>query len=237
MRIAVCDDEKTENERLKRMIYGYAAERGRDIVCDCFVSGNELLEREKYDVYFLDYAMPGMNGADLAEKLKNKYSNAVTICFLTSYERAAVEVINKIIYAEAFLVKPADPERLNEVLERLYSRSYFRRVVLKKEKAARVVYPQEVLYVEARNKVCRFCFFDSFEEFPYKITELEKNCLPEELFFRVHRSYIVNLMHVSAYDKKGVTVSNGSVIPMSRFREFQQAFSSYNFRSFRREEG
>ncbi|MBQ7637950.1 MAG: response regulator transcription factor [Clostridia bacterium] len=205
MRIAICDDEKNENENLKSMIYGYASGRGLDIVCDCFVSGEELLERERYDVYFLDYAMPGMTGAELAEKLKVRFSNAVTVCFLTSYERAAVEVINRNIYAEAFLVKPASNEELEKVLDRLYSRSYFRRITLKKEKSVRVVYPQEVLYVEAVNKLCRFCFFDSSEEFPYKITDLENGMLPVELFFRVHRSYMVNLMHVCAYNKKALS--------------------------------
>ena len=229
MNIALCDDEPAENERLKGLIYAHAAARNYDILCDTFTSAAELLAREKYDVYFLDYAMPGMSGAELAVRLKEKFANAVTVCFLTSYERAAVEVINRGVNAEAFLVKPAEPARVNALLDRLYARSGLRRVVLKKEKTMRALYVQDILYVEAQNKECRVRFYNGEELFPYKITELEENCLPKQVFFRVHRSYLVNLMHVSAFDKTCVTLKNGDVIPMRRYKAFCEAFSAFGF--------
>jgi DNA-binding LytR/AlgR family response regulator len=232
VRIALCDDEQAENERLKNRIYVYAAARDLDAVCDCFVSAGALLEQQKYDLYFLDYAMPEMNGAELAVRLREKFGGAVTVCFLTSYERAAVEVINRSVGAEAFLVKPAAQEQLNGVLDRLFARSLFHRIVLKKEKSMCVVYPQEILYVEARNKECVFRFYDRTEAFQYPLNELRDSYLPKELFFQVHRSYLVNLMHVTSYSKNSVTVSNGDVIPMRKYKDFDEAFSAFNFRSF-----
>ena len=232
MRIALCDDEQAETLLLKEQLYACAAARNYDIVCECYTSAAALLSADKYDVYFLDYAMPEMTGAALAVKLKQKFNNAVTVCFLTSYERAAVEVINSNVYAEAFLVKPAAPARLGELLDRLYARSCFRRLVLKKEKAMVVVYPQDVLYVEAQDKECRFRFYNRAENFPYKLSALEEEHLPKNLFFRVHRSYLVNLMHVAAFDKNSVTVKNGDVLPLRRYRAFSEAFSAFNFGSF-----
>ena len=232
MRIALCDDEPAENERLKKQIYAYAAAREHDAICDCYTSGTALLEQEKYDLYFLDYAMPEMNGAELAVRLREKFAGALTVCFLTSYERAAVEVINRNISAEAFLVKPVQPDQLAGVLDRLLSRSLFHRVVLKKEKSMRVVYPQEILYVEARNKECLFRFYDRTEAFSYPLNELRDEYLPKDLFFQVHRSYLVNLMHVTAYCKNSVTLTNGDVIPMRKYKDFSEAFSAFNFQSF-----
>ncbi|MBQ9506785.1 MAG: response regulator transcription factor [Clostridia bacterium] len=232
MRIALCDDEQAENERLKNRIYSYAAARDLDAVCDCFVSAAALLEREKYDLYFLDYAMPEMNGVELAVRLREKFSGALTVCFLTSYERAAVEVINRNVGAEAFLVKPVAQEQLNGVLDRLFRRSLFHRIVLKKEKSVCVVYPQEILYVEVRNKECLFRFYDRTEAFPYPLNELRDAYLPKELFFQVHRSYLVNLMHVAAFDKSCVTMTDGNTVPLRKYKAFAEAFSAFNFQSF-----
>ena len=231
MKIAICDDEQAETLQLKKLIYDCAAVQNYDIVCDCFTSAAELLQREKYDVYFLDYAMPEMTGTELAVQLKQKFNNAVTVCFLTSYERAAVDVINNNVYAEAFLIKPADPGRLKELLTQLYTHSCFRRMMLKKEKAVCVIYPQDVLYVEAQDKECRFRFYDHDENFTYKLSVLEDEYLPKNLFFRSHRSYLVNLMHIAAFNKNSVTIKNGEALPLSRYRAFREAFSAFNFKA------
>ncbi|MCQ2461966.1 MAG: LytTR family DNA-binding domain-containing protein [Clostridia bacterium] len=228
MKAALCDDEPGMYEELGKLLEKYSFDRNRDITLDYYDKPETMLESEKYDLYFLDYIMPSMNGADAAAQLRTKYNNAVTICFLTTYEKAAVDVINRNINAEAFMMKPVDEQELYRVLDRFFSRSMFNRLILKCDNITRIVYPQDILYVEAARKSTVFHFFNATESFPYPFGEIENEHLPENIFCRVHRSYIVNLMHIESFKKNSVTMKNGEIIPMRNEKSFHEALSNFN---------
>lgn len=233
MKIALCDDEKKETENLKSLIDHYSMVMDYDISCDCYCDGNELVQAAHYDLYFLDYAMPEMNGVELALALKDKFQGAVTICYLTSYENAAVEVINNRVYADAFLQKPVKENQLYEILDRFYKESFFGRLVLKSDGTNKAVYPQNIFFIEAMGRNTVFHYSDSSEQFSYSITELENGYLPETVFFKVHRSFIVNMMYVESFDRKNITLKNGKLVPLTRTKEFREAFVQFNFSKFK----
>ena len=124
MNIALLDDEAHENENLRAMIEAYAAKRNYDIHCEAFTDGRVLLQEKRFDLYFLDFRMEGMDGIEVAQALKEKYSHAVTICYLTNYAAAAAEIINHRIYADGFLKKPVEASLLEEKLDQFYSLSF-----------------------------------------------------------------------------------------------------------------
>ncbi len=230
MNIALCDDESFENDNLFAIINEYAAKKDYDIRCTKFTSPAELLTKEKFDLYFLDYIMDEMNGVELAKALKKKFSNAVTVCYLTSFDGAAAEIINQQVYADGFLKKPVDKDQLYEKLDKFYKMSFFKRLELKKDGIYKTVYAQDILYVEGNNKKSVIHFFDCADTYPYLMSDLEKKFLPSELFFRTHRSYSVNLLHVDGYDTENVYLKNGEKIPLSRFKEFRAVYNAFNFR-------
>lgn len=154
MRVALCDDETDENRSLKALIDGYALDTGADLTCECFTDPAGLLSKDRYDLYFLDYIMPAMTGSELAVKLREKFGGAVTVCFLTSYEKAAVDVINRNIDAQAFLLKPVEKAKLTALLEKLSERSDLKRLVLKKDQTMTVVYPRDILRYFSAFSVC-----------------------------------------------------------------------------------
>ena len=227
MRIAICDDEKIENENLERLIKSYAFRNNYEISVEAFTDGKELLKREKFDLYFLDFCMDAMDGIELAQGLKKKFSHAVTICYLTNYEAAAAKIINSQIYADGFLKKPAEPALLEEVLDRFYRLSFFKRYELKQGRSFKTVYSQDILYVEADNKQVRIHFFDSVECFSYLLRDIEK-ILADRQFCRIHRSFIVNLQHVDSYDSKNVRLKNGEELSL-KSKDFQKAYHEYMF--------
>lgn len=230
MLVAICDDEQRENDNLRGIIEQYAFQKNYDIsVTECN-SGEELLQKEeKADFYILDYFMGGLNGVETAKKLKEKWSGSVTIAFLTSYESAAAEVINSRVYADGFLTKPVDTVQLEALLDRFYSMSFFNRLTLKKGGSFCTVYPRDLIYIESSGKKSVFHFFDSVEEYPYMLTELEEEILPPQLFFRIHRCYIINMLHIksSAYDT--VELTGGVTLPLKKPKEFRQAYNDFNF--------
>lgn len=59
---------------------------------------------------------------------------------------------------------------------------------------------------------------------------MEEKFLPPELFCRVHRSYIVNMMHIDGFDSKEIHMKNGDRIPVSKPKEFRAAYNAFNFR-------
>lgn len=227
MRIALLDDEVQETEHLAALIQQYAFKHDYDLSYDTFNDGNDLLEQERYDLYFLDFCMDAMNGIEVAQALKQKFSHAVTICYLTNYDAAAAQIINRGIHADGFLKKPVDEAQLGQKLDQFYRLSFFKRFELKQGKRFQTLYAQDILYVEAANKQIRIHRFDRVEEYAYQMRDMEK-VLPPGLFYRIHRSYFINLQYVDYYDAKSVTLNNGETLPL-KAKDFQKAYHKYMF--------
>ncbi|MBR5619391.1 MAG: response regulator transcription factor [Clostridia bacterium] len=230
MRIALCDDTRAEYETLSALINDYAALHDYDISVSSFASGSVLLQQDKFDLYFLDYMMDEMDGITLALELRRKFNGAVTICFLTQYDRIAERIINERVYADGFLRKPVDPQQLYEKLDQFYKMSFFNRLQLKRDGSYDTVYTQDIFFVRAEDKKSLIFFYDRCEEYPILLTELEKKYLPPELFCRVHRSYLVNMMHIASYDRKTIVMKSGDKVDVSRFKQFQEAYRRFNFK-------
>lgn len=227
MRIAICDDELHETEHLAQLIIEYAFVRDYDLQCERFTDGRELLEKGKYDLYFLDFCMDAMDGIEVAKALKEKFSHAVTICYLTNYDAAAAQIINHGIHADGFLKKPVDKKQLEDKLDQFYRMSLFKRFELKQGKRFQTVFAQDILYAEANDKQVKLHMFDRVETYHYLLRDIEK-LLPAGLFFRTHRSFIVNLQYVDSYDAKSVTLKNGETLPL-KSKEFQTAYRNFMF--------
>lgn len=232
MKIAVCDDEKIYRDEIEAVIRKYMFNTENDVDYEVFSEPAELLERDRFDLYILDYVMPQMNGVELAVKLREKFANSVTVCYLTSYETAAVDVINRNVEAQAFLVKPVKADELTALIDRFYKSSAKKRLVLKQGRSNVTVYTNDIIFVEAANKSSIIHFADKTEEFSYLFGELYEAFLEGKSFFKVHRSFAVNLSHVMKYDKNTITMDNGEKIPCKKMKEFIAAFDKYNFDSF-----
>ncbi len=228
MRIALCDDESASNEMLRALIDDYALKHDYDIRCDTYVSGRKLLEKDRYDLYFLDYFMDEMDGLAVAAALNEKFNSAVTVCFLTNYESAAIEIINRQIYADGFLKKPVEPKLLYDKLDKFYKTSSWGRLELKQGRSFRTVFARDILYIEADKKSSVVNFADSAETFSHMLSEMEQLLSGGKMFIRIHRSYIVNMMHIASYDAKSVTLTNGVVLPL-KAKDFQKTYREFIF--------
>ena len=76
MKIAVCDDERSIRESIKRLI----EDRVSDYSIELFSSGTELLNsQEHYDIIFLDIQMGGMDGIRVARERRNRGEDTILI--------------------------------------------------------------------------------------------------------------------------------------------------------------
>lgn len=86
MKIAVIDDEQRYMDILARVCNGYFTIRSEQGSVDCFLNGQDFLNKcseNLYDAAFIDIYMSPINGIELAEELR-KISKDILIVFVTT---------------------------------------------------------------------------------------------------------------------------------------------------------
>ena len=212
----ICDDEGAEREYLTALVRKWAGDK--DIKIREFDSGEAFLfqyeDDKPADILLLDIQMKKIDGVTLAKKIRAK-DKEVQIIFVTGY----MDYISDGYDVEAlhYLLKPVTEEKffaiLNRASEKLV-RNQFALYVSHMGMAVRIPFYQ-IRYLEVRhNHVTIF----ADEEYVAKTTlnELEKELVKDDVFFRVGRSYIVNLRSVKKCTKTEIYLAGGEVIPMPR---------------------
>lgn len=151
-RIAICDDERAEAERLGSVVSDWSRAAGIDCAIDTFSGAEALLsareDRGEYDILLLDVEMRGMDGIALARRLRADGCRA-EIIFVTSHFELAGEGYD--VDALHYLIKPVANEKLAEVLSRAAGRLAVEppSVVIFCDGGTVRLYESDILYVES----------------------------------------------------------------------------------------
>ena len=217
MRIAICDDEPQCRQQAVQAVH--ACTRSLDILTDVFENGNAFLQsfrKNPYDLVFLDIEMPEIDGISLARRLR-ELSRDVPIVFLTSHIEYALEGYE--VNALRYLTKPIQNDKLHELLGYVMERMQEQRTLwLKTDGGEERVPVKDILCLEAQNQNILIRTADREYTVRYNLGEYEKE-LSQDGFFRIHRGYLVSLRHVKSLGKHELTLSDGTVLPVSRTKE------------------
>ncbi|MBQ7003723.1 MAG: response regulator transcription factor [Oscillospiraceae bacterium] len=217
MRIAICDDEN--QCRLQAVQAIQDCTRNPDVLTDVFENGRAFLQafrKHPYDLVFLDIEMPEMDGITLARHLRELHRD-VPIVFLTSHIEYALEGYE--VNALRYLTKPIQSEKLHEVLTHVMARMQAQRTLWLKTEGGEVRVPVgDILWLEAQNQNILIRTADRDYTVRYNLGEYEAE-LAQDGFFRIHRGYLVALRHVKSLGKHEVTLSDNTVLPVSRTKE------------------
>ena len=115
----IAEDEKIFREALIKLLATQWPEL--TIVADC-EDGAEALEaiaEHKPNIAFLDIRMPGLNGLDVAAATAD-LSPSTQVVFVTAYNQYAIDAFEQ--GAVDYLLKPIEPKRLANTIERLQTR-------------------------------------------------------------------------------------------------------------------
>ncbi|MCI8549078.1 MAG: response regulator transcription factor [Lachnospiraceae bacterium] len=215
IRIAVCDDESVMCRQLAQMISAKLKKWEEEFVITCYTSAVRLiLSPLDFDMIFLDIQMPGINGVELAKKLRKKEFNGILI-FVTVLTECMPDAFE--VEAMDYLCKPVDEARLERTLLRS-----LKRLSLKEEKGFfvraqngyRMVKFSEVYYCEVMNRKIHLHMRQDVIEYYGKMKDLEQQTLP--YLIRCHRSFLVNPVYLQEYKGGQVTLENGAQIPVSK---------------------
>lgn len=198
MKILIVDDETLGLSRLKRLLNSLGYENIEEAS-----SANDALEainKERFDLAFLDINMPDISGLELAYEIKLLQSD-LPIVFQTAYEEHALKAFD--IGALGYLVKPYSIEQLKQVIERVdhstlsaTERFYF---MSKNGENYYMLKPEEIYYVKADLTEVMFRTKEGFSYYPKKISEIE-DMLDNQMFTKVHRSYLINIDKIKSME-------------------------------------
>ena len=171
----------------------------------------ELIETLEPDVVFMDVQMPGLDGLGVIRRLTEKKIPLPHFVLATAFDQYAVEAFQ--LEALDYLLKPIERERLEQTVERA------RKVVEGHQRAAEAPPPPPV--APARNRIlvrhlnrnliveAQDIIFVTIDEgvitvvtneveglSNYRTIEEMQADLDPELFWRVHRSYLVNVKRI-----------------------------------------
>jgi DNA-binding LytR/AlgR family response regulator len=172
----------------------------------------QLIDCERPDIAFLDIAMPGLSGIEVARKAGSK----CRIVFITAYDKYAVEAFES--EAVDYLLKPVSRERLGKTVKRLQAsfaaadsgirdlssildkvssalrekNRYLQWIKAQQGTGVRLIPVAEVCYFKATDKYTTVRTRDGETLIRKTIKELEEEIDPEQ-FWRVHRGTIVNV--------------------------------------------
>ncbi len=216
LNITICDDNAQERGYIKSLVLGWAEQSGTEAYVREYPSAQSLLfayEDESPDILLLDIEMPGMNGVELAKKLRARRQTA-QIIFITGYPDFIAEGYE--VEALHYLLKPVSPEKLSEVLYRAAVKiSQTEKKILVPHDGGEIALPlSEIHFIEAQRQYC--VIFAASGEYRLKtpISELETRL--DGYFLRVQRSFIVNLREVLRINRTELILKSGAAVPISR---------------------
>ncbi len=194
MKVLLVDDERVARAELRRLLAAHPevqilgeaanAEQARDAIATL---GPELL--------FLDVQMPGGTGFDLLASLEEP----PPVIFTTAYDHHAARAFA--VEAVDYLVKPVDPRRLAEAVERATRRcagpeatapGFLERIFVKDRERCFFVALREVPLIESEGNYAVLHLAGARPMVPRSLTYLEGRLDPA-VFFRASRSHLVNL--------------------------------------------
>ena len=181
-----------------------------------------LIKEHNPDIVFLDVQMPGLDGFGVIKKLLDKKIRLPQVVFATAFDQYAVKAFE--VNAVDYLLKPFDKKRVAEALQRARRKmeatagpassdklDALVKMLEEKEQQSKA-HPQKVLIKSAgrlflvdQKEICYSSIEDGIISVVTASLEGQSNCrtleelltsLDPNLFWRAHRSYLVNINRI-----------------------------------------
>lgn len=226
----VVDDEQLNRSYLRDLISEF--EPGAMIREAASARAALLLIEEKCpDVLLLDIRMPEMDGFNLLDKLAHRDFELI---FITAYSEYAIRAIKE--GAIDYLLKPIKRTDFRDMLTRVRGRrtarltaspatdsanNYLQQKLIISHNQGKLLVPlADVLYLQAHNTYTTLFLKDGQKITTSKAINKYEERLSRPWFFRIHKSYIINMAHFKEYNSQHsyALMDNGEKLSISRYR-------------------
>lgn len=223
------DDETRSIENLSNMLSKYCPEVEILTSCQSIDTAYAEILSKKPQLIFLDVDMPPHTGFDLLNRFDNL---PFEVIFVTAFDHYAIDAIK--FSALYYILKPIRVDELKKSIEKANKKmitptiNYFnkikdennqiKRLVIKSHKGIDILELDHIIYLEADNVYTIFHLIDSKQIISSKSLKEYEHMLSDKGFYRTHKSYLVNLVHVKNLDTKSgiqIILSDNSKIALS----------------------
>lgn len=191
--------------------------------CGSALEAQELLSKDKYDLLFLDINMPYLSGIDFLESI----SHPPMVIFTTAYSEHALEGYR--LQIVDYLLKPIAFKRFYQAA--LKAKEWHE---LKHQSKEEIGLSDGSMYIKHEDSFVKIqwtsiCYIEGMQNY-VKIHTADKHyiihqtmiaiedLLPKEHFFRIHKSYLINVNHISSISGNKVLI-HGVQLPIARLRK------------------
>lgn len=215
--IAICDDLESEQITLARLIRAYAKAHGLSVKLCFFSSGESLLAalREGMAIHllFLDIYMPGLDGMTAARRIRAAGSN-LSIIFATTSQDHGLDSFE--VQACDYLVKPFQQEDVDSCLDWFFSHipEPLRLLSVYAEGEWQSIPLSSIYYIDVDGHQCQIHTPRGVIVTRRGLDDLE-SAVDSRDFLRCHRSFLVNLNHVTGVEGSDFCLSSQTRIPIS----------------------
>lgn len=213
IKTVIIDDEERARHTLTSIIDNFCT--GVEVVATASSVPEGVLAINKYqpDLVLLDIEMPEYNGFELFDFIKDIQFEVV---FVTAYSEFALRAFE--VSAVDYILKPVEIEQLQHAIEkvskRLSSKTAGKRVEVLKEAYSgelnKIALPvsdgllfieiNDIVTLEAEGAYTYVCLKDGNKILISKKLKFFEDLLAERpLFYRPHRSYLINLSYINKY--------------------------------------
>lgn len=236
MKIALCDDQKSVWEEFGGLIKKFDEDNHLQNEVIYFSKPSALfqyMQKEAVDLIFMDleFSDETEDGILWLKKI-NQYFPRTIFIILTAYEKRYKEGYEA--RAFRFMTKPVEEKELFEYLTvSMEELRFTESISLVRRGIPHKILIRDICYFSAQSggselwtRTDMFCCEES-------LLQWEKR-LPEEVFFRCHSKYLVNLAHVTKLEHQVLTLANGKRIPVSRrrWKAFQLAYMKFDTKDY-----
>lgn len=235
LKAILIDDERDALDTLEMDLSKYCGDEVKIIKkCQSPIEGLKAIRRLKPNLVFLDIQMPEINGFEMLEILGDINFHLV---FITAHNDYAIRAFK--VSAVDYLLKPVNKNELVEAIEkvkskeRLVSQKEFKvlmdnvdkikTIAIKSQKEYRFFEVNNIMYCKADGNFS-YLFLDEKrgkEHASYSVGKMEE-LLPQNMFFRIHASYIINRNHLKKYTKRDggyLVMRDGSKLSVAKSRK------------------
>ena len=207
LKAIVVDDERLARKELILMLNDFSNIEIEGEAAD-ISTAQKLLAEKNPDLVFLDIQMPGESGFDLI----NSIPVNTKVIFVTAFDEYAIRAFD--VNALDYLLKPVNPKRLKETIERieqlgktvsssdnLKKLAESDRLLVTLNSRLQFVKIKNIIYISAAGDYTEIKTTENQKGITLKSIKEWEARLPESMFVRIHRSTIVNLEFVDKIEE------------------------------------
>ena len=218
-RFLIIEDEKAAADNLRALIARYLREHDIEARVDWMDSAFDFIEfKQHWDLVFMDIALPGIDGMEAAQLLREKDAETLLI-FVTDLAQFAVKGYE--VDALDFVVKPVNYQSLSMRLDRtmrILANKQVSNIYLQTRFGARVFPITALVYAEVRGHNLEYHLEDETVVVRGTMAKLEED-MDSAQFIRISNSCLINADRIHSINGSTVRMSTGEELAISRTKK------------------